>query len=62
MTIEFLLAGTAVLPNASGMYIRKDVKMNPLYIALPIFVALVWVVAIVAVRHDKKVLDKNKML
>ncbi len=33
--------------------------MNPLYIALPIFVALVWVVAIVAVKHDKKVRDEH---
>ena len=30
--------------------------MNPLYIALPLFVAFMWIVAWAAVRHDRKVL------
>ena len=34
--------------------------MNPLYIALPLFAVFVWIVAIVAVKHDKKVRDEHK--
>lgn len=34
--------------------------MNPLYIALPLFAAFVWVVAIIAVRHDRRVLDEEE--
>ena len=29
--------------------------MNPLYVALPLFVIIVWIIAVVAVRHDQKV-------
>jgi hypothetical protein len=33
--------------------------MNPLYIALPLFLALVWGIAVIAVKHDKKVRDRE---
>ena len=33
--------------------------MNPLYIALPLFLAIVWVIAVIAVKHDKKVRDEQ---
>jgi hypothetical protein len=33
--------------------------MNPLYIALPIFAGLVWLVAFWVVRHDKKALNQR---
>lgn len=33
--------------------------MNPLYIALPIFLAIVWVIAVIAVKHDRKVRDQE---
>lgn len=33
--------------------------MNPLYIALPLFLAFVWVLAVIVVRHDKKLRDKH---
>lgn len=29
--------------------------MNPLFIALPLFVVLAWVLAVIVVRHDRKV-------
>jgi hypothetical protein len=33
--------------------------MKPLYIALPLFWVFVWVVAVIAVRHDKKVRSRE---
>jgi type IV secretory pathway VirB3-like protein len=33
--------------------------MNNLYIALPLFAVFVWVIAVIVVRHDKKVRDAN---
>lgn len=33
--------------------------MNPLYIALPLFAAFVWVLAVIVVRHDKKVIEEQ---
>lgn len=35
--------------------------MNPLYIALPLFVIFVWVIAFLAVRHDRNVLEQQKL-
>lgn len=34
--------------------------MNPLYIALPLFVVIVWVIAVLAVKHDRKVRDQQE--
>lgn len=34
--------------------------MNNLYIALPLFAVFVWVIAVIVVRHDKKVRDADK--
>jgi len=36
-----------------------SVSMNLLYIALPLFLALVWLIAVIAVKHDKKVRDQG---
>lgn len=35
--------------------------MNPLYIALPLFCVFVWVIVIIAARHDKKVRDRHEL-
>lgn len=36
-------------------------EVNPLYVALPLGVALVWVLAIIAVRADKKARDRQEL-
>jgi hypothetical protein len=34
--------------------------MNPIYIALPLFLVFVWLLAIWVVRHDKNIRDRHK--
>jgi len=33
--------------------------MNPLYIALPLFIVIVWAIAVLAIKHDRKVRDQQ---